>query len=95
DDPAFFPNPTGHLVENNVVIMNYGTGNIRKNQVYMFDSDIKKFSTIGENILLQFDMSSFVDPDNKDFTMKENSIIKTLLPEFENIPFYEIGLVEE
>ena len=75
--------------------MNYGTGNIRKNQVYMFDSDIKKFSTIGENILLQFDMSSFVDPDNKDFTMKENSIIKTLLPEFENIPFYEIGLVEE
>ncbi len=95
DDPAFFPNPTGHVIENNVVIMNYGFGNTRPDQVYMIGNDIDKFSTVGKNILLQFDMSSFVDADNKDYTVRENSVIKKRLPEFEIIPFYEIGLVEE
>ena len=94
DDPAFFPNPTGHLVENNVVITNYSTGSVRPDMVYAFGADLEKFSTVGENILIQADMSSFVDADSGDYTVKENSLIKELLPDFEIIPFYEIGLVD-
>ncbi len=94
DDPAFFPNPTGHTITNNVVIMNYGMGNVTEKQAYMFGADLDKFSKVENNILLQYDMSSFRMAGIKDYTVRENSKIKQLLPDFEIIPFYEIGLVE-
>lgn len=93
DDPAFFPNPTGHTITNNVVIINYGMGDVTKKDVYMFGADLDKFSKVENNILLQYDMSSFRMADIKDYTVTPNSKIKKLLPDFEIIPFYEIGRV--
>jgi len=97
DDPAFFPNPTGHVVTNNVVICNYGAGDIGAKKVFNIGADVYKFSTAENNILLQHDMTSFVgaDYDEPDYTVRENSKIKKYLPDFEIIPFNEIGLVEE
>ena len=95
DDPAFFPNPTGHTITNNVVIINYGMGDVSFSQAYMIGEDVDKFSVVENNILLQYDMTSFNMADIKDYRIKENSKIKQLLPDFEIIPFDEIGLVSD
>ncbi len=94
DDPAFFPNPTGHTITKNVVIINYGTGDINKNMPYILGADLEKFSTVEDNIFLQYDMSSFEGPDEKNYTVREGSKIMKLIPDFEIIPFEEIGLVD-
>lgn len=93
NDPAFFPNPTGHTITNNVAIINYGFGNVSHNDAFMFGSDLSKYSTVENNILLQYDMSSFNDPDLKDYNLRKGSKIKQLIPDFEEIPFDEIGCI--
>ena len=96
DDPAFFPNPAGHVVTNNVVITTYNTMHLNPGDVYNIGVDVYKFSTVENNILIQHDMSSFIgaDYDEPDYTVTEQSKIKKLIPDFEIIPFSEIGLVD-
>ena len=45
-------------------------------------------------MLYFYSCSSFVDYENKNFNLKANSEIKKLLPDWEDIPFDEIGRYE-
>ena len=94
DDPAFFPNPTGNIITKNVVFANYGSRKVHWTHCFDLGADVETFSTVEDNVTINNDMSSFADPDNKDYTLVEGSAIFASVPDFEPIPFAKIGCVD-
>ena len=81
DEPTL---PKYNIVSNNVEYKSAG---------YNLDENVVKYGTIENNIEIT-KTDSFADYKNKDFTVLEDSEIKEKLPEFEIIPFKEIGRQE-
>ncbi|RMH11011.1 MAG: right-handed parallel beta-helix repeat-containing protein [Gammaproteobacteria bacterium] len=52
----------------------------------------KVYTHTDRNYIVQGDYSQFVDPDNLNFQLKENSSVYEQIPGFEIIPFDKIGL---
>ncbi len=86
DSPDFVPNPANSVVKNNVIVDRSGAlGDINEN--------VYKFSTVENNDCYNlFRINKlFNDAENGDYTLKDSSPIYKNLPEFEEIPFSEIG----
>ena len=74
--------PKNNKICNNV-IYNHGTLNVAEN--------IKKYGKIENNISMSQGDLGFVDSENGNFKLREDSVIYTLLTEFKDIPFEKIG----
>ncbi len=86
DDPDFAPNPSYSTVTGNLII------NANKN-IGFISEKANKFSNISGNALYRLTSLSaiFNAPESGDYTLKENSRVYKMLPDFENIPLSEIG----
>ncbi len=94
DDPAFFPNPAGNVITKNVVFANYSSRNVHWTHCFDLGEDLEMFSTVENNVTINNDMSSFTDPGHGDYTLVDGSAIFASVPEFEPIPFAEIGCID-
>lgn len=86
DSPDFVPNPAYSVITGNLVVsLNGKIGDI-------CDS-ARKFSTVENNSVFRMTKlgNIFTDPENGDYTFKQNSPVFKDIPEFENIPVNEIG----
>jgi len=86
---AEFPvNPSGSVVENNVICLSWA-------KKFDIASSVQVYGTIGENLVLAIDTDpGFIDYENGNLTLKEDSIIFSELEGFEAIPFDQIGRIE-
>ncbi len=60
--------------------------------------DTKKYldrSTFSDNLVLEGEDPGFVDRDQQDFRLRDNSVVRQKLPDFPKIPFDKIGLQRE
>ena len=73
---------------------NYGSRKVHWTHCFDLGADVETFSTVEDNVTINNDMSSFADPDNKDYTLVEGSAIFASVPDFEPIPFAEIGCID-
>lgn len=86
DNPGFVPNPANSLVTNNIIVDRSGA-------VGDINEDVTRFSTVENNaayLLFKAEML-FNDANNGDYTLKDNSPVYKAIPDFEKIPFEEIG----
>ncbi|MFV1967667.1 MAG: hypothetical protein ACC628_19735 [Pirellulaceae bacterium] len=81
--------PKGTVVRRNV-----GVGFSDNSKVVAIRKVAKPYVTSGNNLQLTKSQAGFVSRENHDFRLKENSHIYRSLPEFQPIPFEEIGLQE-
>lgn len=79
--------PIGNIVRNNVL---YKSGAISGDDRNMKLGNFENNITFGPA-----DDLGFVDAANKNFELKEDSIIFSKIPEFKKIPFSQIGIVKE
>ncbi|MCI9221044.1 MAG: right-handed parallel beta-helix repeat-containing protein [Lachnospiraceae bacterium] len=90
DEP---PRPKGNIITNNVQYLSDGRiqeyGGLLSDKRGM-DDEFIEYSTIENNLTLD-GTDSFANYALNDFTVLEGSELKTKLPEFEIIPFKEIG----
>ncbi len=97
EDPNFMANPAGSIVKNNITY-NFSTNyqDIDLGKVYhKFDyDDVVRFSEVENNPFILRDSSDFPGWHNGDYTMIGNSKAKELCPDFEPIPFDQIGRIE-
>ncbi|MCQ2480130.1 MAG: hypothetical protein MJ120_05760, partial [Clostridia bacterium] len=86
DNPDFAPNPAYSKVTGNLII------NADKNIGYIADKP-QMFSDVSGNAIYRLTklQSIFNAPEKGDYTLKENSKVYKLIPDFENIPINEIG----
>lgn len=85
DQPTF---PKYNVITNNVTVDSFGP-----QMTPTISLGVKTFGTIKDNVNITT-TDGFVDYANQDFTLKEDSEIFTLIPDFEPIPFNEIGLYD-
>ena len=86
DDPNFVPNPSYSEVTGNLIVSLDGTiGDVF--------SEVEEYSTISDNAIYKLLKADkiFTDYVNGDYSIKENSTVYDLLPDFETIPVSEIG----
>lgn len=86
DDPNFVANAANNKVNGNIVVNVAGElGLVEENQA--------QFSDFSGNAVYTMDMLGqiFVDYENGDYTLREDSIIYEILPDFEEIPVDKIG----
>ena len=86
DNPGFVPNPANSIVSGNVIVdRSTAVGDINEN--------VKTFSRVENNACYSLFVMDrlFTDAENGDYTLKENSPVYKALPDFEEIPFDEIG----
>ena len=86
-----------HVNEDDVYLYPYNSyfdNNVFYNGMYfIFDEETKKYVTIENNVEYQAGEDiGFVDMENKNFTLKEDSVVFRDIPEFKPIPFEDIGL---
>lgn len=86
DDPYFAPNPAFSDVSGNVVVNLTGSAGF-------FSEAAQKYSTIENNPVYRIkDLSKiFNDPAKGDYSLTENSPVRTDIPGFEELPLSEIG----
>lgn len=86
DNPDFAPNPSYSTVSGNLII------NARKNIGSISDA-ANKYSDISGNAVLRLTKLNavFNSPETGDYTLKENSEVYKLIPDFENLPIDEMG----
>lgn len=77
--------PNGNVIKNNVQYQSAG---------YNIDQVAQENGTVENNIEIS-NKKNFVDFANKDFTLADDSEVFTKLPDFEAIPFREIGVEEK
>lgn len=86
DIPGFVPNPANSNISGNIILDKVSSiGNISEAAA--------TFSTIDGNAVYYLSKleSIFNDPDNGDYTVKEGASVYKDIPDFQNIPFEEIG----
>lgn len=89
DEPGI---PKRNVIRNNV---RYASGEMRQGFIgtYNIDENVAMYGTVENNIVID-SPDSFANYALKDFTVLEGSEIKQKLPDFQNIPFKEIGRYE-
>lgn len=86
DDPGFAVNPAGSIVKNNIIISEKG------DMGFVADS-VKKYSDVSDNgtYKLRSALKQFEDAENGVYVFKSDSKILSENPDFEQIPFDQIG----
>ena len=86
DDPNFVGNAANNKVNGNLLV------NI-KEELGTIDSNPAQYSDFSGNAIYGMDMLKllFVDPDNGDYRLKEDSPVYEIIPDFEEIPYDKIG----
>ena len=99
NDPNLVFNAIGEL-KNNIAIYPdsiYTSAFNTKDYIYKIEGDVyeicESMGLIGQNIIID-DRSIFEGYYNGDYTIKENSYIFELMPDFEPIPFDEMGRIK-
>lgn len=84
---AYFANhpetPQHNDIENNVLV-----------NVEMVNNGKKEWGPVHDDNFITADDPGFVDAAHMDFTLKQHSVIFEKLPDFQPIPFSEIGLIK-
>ncbi|MDY4975701.1 MAG: stalk domain-containing protein, partial [Clostridia bacterium] len=86
-----------NILEDDPAVPKYNTitGNVSyRTPEYNLASEVIQYGTFENNITLK-DTKAFADYKNKDFTILEDSEVYQKLPDFEPIPFSEIGLLDQ
>ncbi len=86
DSPCFVPNPANSIISGNVIVDRSGAlGDI--------NADVYKFSRVENNDCYNLFMLEklFVDAQNGNYTLKEDSSVFENLPDFTDIPLGKIG----
>lgn len=76
--------PRGNVVKNNVIY---------NHKDMSIPAIVEKYGEIKDNYITDYEDIGFVDYERKDFHLKEDSVIFEILPEFQQIPIDEIGLL--
>lgn len=76
--------PRGNVVKNNVIY---------NHKDMSIPTIVEKYGEVKDNYITDYEDIGFVDYEGKDFRLKEDSIIFEILPEFQQIPIEEIGLL--
>ena len=90
DNPMLVINPANSYVANNVLYLTIENGW----EPFVIKDAVRQFSNIGENYVIE-DLTDFPGYMQKEYRLKENSQIREFVPDFEIIPFDEIGRVIE
>lgn len=88
ENPDFIPNPSDSTLKGNIIV-HY------KGDIGEIEDSIYRFSDISDNLIYRFgDMNKlFADADSGDYRIKDINDLRKSIPDFENIPFDEIGIV--
>lgn len=86
DNPDFVPNPAYSTVTGNVSVNIY-------NNIGTIADSVYRFSTVKDNAVFGIEKLDdiFVSAENGDYTLKEDSILYDILPDFEATELSEIG----
>ena len=85
-DPMYVRNPANSKVNGNLLVNWKGElGNIADKP--------SKYSDFSGNAIYTLDLLKqiFIDPENGDYRLKENSIVYELIPNFEDLPISKMG----
>ncbi len=95
DDPLLSGNPANNSIKNNITYyFNDNPAESYNTYPYKFDPDVPKFSEVSDNYIIRNSLSDFPSWHNEDFTLKADSIMKELCPDFEELPFDQMGRVD-
>ena len=96
DDPMLSCNPANNSVKNNIsyIVVKYGGSIDQEDCDHAFGADVGKFSEIENNPIFLYYIADFPGYNNGNYEMKENSKAKAVCPDFEPIPFDEIGRID-
>ena len=110
DNPYLSTNPANGAVRNNILYLLNEATYTRLHPKYGYEmnstykrvelysdkgrSDVDKLNDISNNPIIFNDYSDFPDWHNGDFTMKADALGLELCPDFEPIPFNEIGRIK-
>ena len=86
DDPYFVANAANNRVTGNIMVNRAGS-------IGTIDEKLQALSNISGNAVYTMNMMKeiFVDPENGDYRLKEDSIIYDLIPDFEQLPIEKMG----
>ncbi len=90
DDPDFLPNPSYSSVTGNLIVSSCG-------KVGEITEPAARFSDISGNAVYRMNAMKklFVDPDNGDYTLRDDAPVFDEIPGFGQIPLREIGRYRE
>ena len=96
DDPNLSINPANVSMKNNIsfaydILNGMDTG---ENRAHYWGEDYSMFVDVSLNPIIRNDSSAIPGIHNDNFTVPQDSIIFELCPDFEPIPFHEIGRIE-
>ena len=96
DDPYLSGNPANNSVKNNITYYfnEYPSQPNISFSYYKIDRDVYKFSDVENNFIIQDYLGDFPGWHNGDYTMSLNSKAQELCPDFEPIPFDQIGRIK-
>ena len=86
DDPNFPPNPAGSTVTENMIVSDMM-------DIVMIEPKVQEFSNVTNNPIYTSDFMNklFVNAEAGDYSIRDNAPIFESCPDFEKIPFKEIG----
>ena len=86
DDPMFAPNAANGKVTGNLLVN-------QRNELGQIDENPARFSEISGNAVYTFSAMKklFVDPENGDYTLRDDAPVFDEIPDFEPLPLGEIG----
>ena len=98
DEPLLSANPANSIVKNNITyISNSELFGAMKNIASLnhgIGEDVPKFSEVVDNPIFINDRSDFPGWHNGNYILRENSLAKQQCPDFEPIPFDQIGRIK-
>ena len=86
ENPDFIPNPANSKINGNLIVQYAGSFGYADESVYRF-SDLTGNAIYKLNALKKL----FVDPENGDYTLRDDAPVFDEIPGFEQIPLSEIG----
>ncbi len=88
DNPDFVPNPAYSTVTGNLIVA-------LKGEIGEIAESAYRMSTIENNAVFRLNKLDeiFTSPENGDYSLKDDSAVYETLPDFENIPIAEIGII--
>lgn len=86
DDPLFFPNAAKGKVTGNLLVN-------QRNELGQIDENPAYYSDISGNAIYRLNAMKklFVDPENGNYTLREDAPVFDEIPDFEPLPLSEIG----
>lgn len=78
--------PRGNIVKNNVIYRHKGLG---------ISPLVEQYGSIENNFITDQEDVGFVDYTNKNFAIKDDSVIFEKIPDFQEIPIEDIGLLDK